>query len=344
MVVCVVIEGYFDVVTPEILSEFTVKSALIRDELERLLPSPSLVHNVSHNIIGIAVFIDSDENDVETRQPVGQTVQLLSSRLRAVQDVRCTVSVGGVADGLTHISAEVERAIQRAEHVEPGAFVATSGAEGNGRNGYYYPAETELRLIRTVRAGQADEAREIARELETENLAHRSLSRESIRRLYQEIDATRLKIERRRYNGDGSSFDPDCTASADDRIRYLLDYLVNAADHAAASGPVGSRLKGPIERFVRENALNPEMGLKLLAMHFNLSEVYVSRLFRDSFGENFHSYVESIRMDHATRLLRTTALNVEEIAERVGYQSANTFRRVFKRRFGVSPSAYDAGG
>jgi AraC-like DNA-binding protein len=79
-------------------------------------------------------------------------------------------------------------------------------------------------------------------------------------------------------------------------------------------------------------------------MQFNLSEVYVSKLFRELFGENFHSFVERIRMEHATQLLRTSRLNIEQIAERVGYQSANTFRRVFKRTYGISPSSYDRSG
>jgi AraC-like DNA-binding protein len=339
LVLCVVIEGYFDVVTPEILNEFTVKAALIRDELSRLLPAASLMHNVSHNAIGVLIFVDDEEQEIESGVPVESVVDTLSSRLRAARDVRCTVAVGGFCRSLTGIARAIQVAIQSAEHAEPGG-VATEAAWKNGDSMYYYPTEVELRLVKTVRAGNQSEVAAIAEKIEEENLNKRTLSRENQRRLYQELDATRLKVGN--AGCDDARFSIDTGGSTEERVRALLRYFQAVAAHRATTDSIAGRLKEPIERFVRENALHPEMGLKLLAMQFNLSEVYVSRLFKEQFGENFHSFVEGLRMDQAVRLLRTSALNVEEIADQVGYQSANTFRRVFKRRFGVSPSNYKA--
>jgi len=340
LVLCVVIEGYFEMVTPEILAEFTVKSALIRDELERLLPASALIHNVSHNVIGIVIFTDEEERELKSNRPIDVTLRLIISRLRALQDVRCTVSTGGTVNNLCGISEALQGAIQTAEHAEPGSVNADVKNSCPCTSDYYFPAELEIRLISTVRAGKTAEVKNITAEIKKENLKNRTLSRECFRRLYQELDAARIKIERRLVNGKLPPLSTDTALSADERIERVLNYLIDLSEHIEKSGSLGNRLKAPIESFVHENALNYEMGLKLVAMRFNLSEVYVSHLFRELFGENFHSYVEKIRMEHAVQLLRTTSLNVDEIADRVGYQSANTFRRVFKRHFGVSPSAY----
>jgi hypothetical protein len=57
-VFCVVIEGYFDSISPEILREFTIKSTLIEHELSDVLPEECLMHNVYHNTIGVVLSFD----------------------------------------------------------------------------------------------------------------------------------------------------------------------------------------------------------------------------------------------------------------------------------------------
>ena len=55
---------------------------------------------------------------------------------------------------------------------------------------------------------------------------------------------------------------------------------------------------------------------------------------------NFRAFLSTYRVDHAKRLLRTTGLNISEIALDSGYASINTFNRVFKQTVGMTPSEY----
>jgi AraC-like DNA-binding protein len=52
------------------------------------------------------------------------------------------------------------------------------------------------------------------------------------------------------------------------------------------------------------------------------------------------SYLARWRMQLAAGLLATGTLNLTEVAERVGYESAAAFSRAFKKQFGVAPGAY----
>ena len=52
------------------------------------------------------------------------------------------------------------------------------------------------------------------------------------------------------------------------------------------------------------------------------------------------SYLKRWRMQLAARLLHDPALSLSEIAERVGYESAAAFSRVFKRESGTAPAQY----
>jgi AraC-like DNA-binding protein len=74
-------------------------------------------------------------------------------------------------------------------------------------------------------------------------------------------------------------------------------------------------------------------------------------LSRSVFAERFHArvgappmtYLASWRLQMAARWLRETRLSVSEILPRLGYASAATFHRAFKRAHGVAPSAYRSG-
>jgi AraC-like DNA-binding protein/DNA-binding CsgD family transcriptional regulator len=61
------------------------------------------------------------------------------------------------------------------------------------------------------------------------------------------------------------------------------------------------------------------------------------------FGDvTFHDDLVGRRMDAAAELLSLPSIPVRDVARRAGYRQASDFARVFRRRYGVSPSAYRA--
>ena len=69
---------------------------------------------------------------------------------------------------------------------------------------------------------------------------------------------------------------------------------------------------------------------------------------RSSFAAKFNAfvgepplqYLTRWRMQLASNWLRDSGLNLSEIAERIGYQSEDPFKRAFKKHTGVPPGAY----
>jgi transcriptional regulator GlxA family with amidase domain len=51
-------------------------------------------------------------------------------------------------------------------------------------------------------------------------------------------------------------------------------------------------------------------------------------------------YVQTLRIEEAKHLLETTRTPVEMIAVEAGYEDPNFFRRLFKRRVGITPARY----
>ncbi|MFC4598133.1 helix-turn-helix domain-containing protein [Cohnella hongkongensis] len=95
-----------------------------------------------------------------------------------------------------------------------------------------------------------------------------------------------------------------------------------------------------VRRYIESQYEDSSLSLIGLAENFGVSEAYMSRAFKLQTGENFNEFVEKLRLGKARTLLEETELPVNRIGAKVGYNSANTFARAFKRRFGVSASEY----
>ena len=66
----------------------------------------------------------------------------------------------------------------------------------------------------------------------------------------------------------------------------------------------------------------------------------LQRLFRIHLGLRPIQYLAEIRLNHARALLSQTELPVQHVALTCGYNSVSTFSKMFRERFGVSPSKY----
>jgi transcriptional regulator GlxA family with amidase domain len=64
------------------------------------------------------------------------------------------------------------------------------------------------------------------------------------------------------------------------------------------------------------------------------------RAFRAATGLTLVQYQQRLRIEFAARLLTTSSLSIEAIAQRTGFADARHFRRVWSRHVGTPPSAF----
>lgn len=77
-----------------------------------------------------------------------------------------------------------------------------------------------------------------------------------------------------------------------------------------------------------------------LAKHFDLSREHICALFRDELDMTVSEYCNTVKLNHAVELLSNSSMNVSQISEYLGYSSVYYFSRLFKKRYGVSPTGY----
>ena len=97
--------------------------------------------------------------------------------------------------------------------------------------------------------------------------------------------------------------------------------------------------KQKVSDYIEENYGDPTLNLSVLAEWLGEPERRIYNDFKVCFGMSFSSYLEQRRLASACELLKKGAA-VKDIAEQVGYSSDYSFRRAFKRAFGVSPSDF----
>ena len=76
------------------------------------------------------------------------------------------------------------------------------------------------------------------------------------------------------------------------------------------------------------------------AKHVGIDRSHFTRTFTRAIGMPPMAYLQKLRMDRGSDLLRGTSLSVTEIALTVGYPDLYSFTRAFRNRFGMSPSKF----
>ena len=71
-----------------------------------------------------------------------------------------------------------------------------------------------------------------------------------------------------------------------------------------------------------------------------LAERTLKRRFKAATGSSMIDYVQNLRVEEAKQLLENTDRSADEISADVGYENPGFFRRLFKRRTGMTPGQY----
>lgn len=98
-------------------------------------------------------------------------------------------------------------------------------------------------------------------------------------------------------------------------------------------------LSGKICDYLTEHSYE-QFSAKKLEAQFFLSYKHMAAVFKKEKGITMQQYHNSIKMNEAARLLRSTLLSVGEIGEIVGFSDILYFSRCFHLFHGVSPTTY----
>ena len=206
---------------------------------------------------------------------------------------------------------------------------------------YYYPAEFSTRLIRSITGGNKSQVIEIFNLIHQENIEERSLPFQLLRFLLTDIRNTLLKA-RFTYTGESTPqiVEIDTMLSQDElTFRLCEDISIKLCDFFASKSEKNNLIDS-IVTYIRENYKNPALCLSKISDEFHISESYFSHMFKENMNVNFSVYLEDLRLTEAAHLIEKGESGINEIALEVGYNNQTSFRRAFKKKYGVTPSSF----
>jgi len=103
--------------------------------------------------------------------------------------------------------------------------------------------------------------------------------------------------------------------------------------------PVFSDLATNLITYVTEHFYE-QISLESLSKELGVCRFYLSRIFTQVLHTSFREYINTLRIDHARKLLINTQNQILDIAIECGFQSQQTFNRVFKEICGMTPGEY----
>ncbi len=116
--------------------------------------------------------------------------------------------------------------------------------------------------------------------------------------------------------------------------------LENSLDYAMEKkSKTESNMASKMISYIHEN-YNKDISLDNISEYFNLSQGYVSTMFKYYTGENFKDYLNYYRVKKAKEILESGNMKINEVSDMVGCNHINTFIRIFKKYEGISPSQY----
>lgn len=126
-------------------------------------------------------------------------------------------------------------------------------------------------------------------------------------------------------------------------MRHLLDGLQDDALLledllTQRQSSINTEARSQVMDYIQQNFQRPDIYAASIAEAFHLSRNGVYALVREQTGKSLNEYLEDLRINHAVDLLKTTNMTVAEISAACGYNSTNTFYKVFKKRLGIPPS------
>ena len=211
-----------------------------------------------------------------------------------------------------------------------------------------YPLETERELLRRVRLGDKEGAKEVLNEILGKILFKNAGQTELIRARILELAVV---LSRAAVEGKaelemilGLNFEYIQELGKIKSIEELCIWVVKVLDRFTESVYENRNIKNvdiirKTREFIRAN-YKKKIKLIDISKAIYLSPYYLSHIFKKETGSTLLEYLTKVRIEEAKYLLENTQWNTTQIAFEVGCSDQSYFCKVFRKSESISPSDY----
>lgn len=312
---------------------------IIRTALENFFGTPLFYFSPSDRTYSVLLHCPKEE-EKDLILKINNCILRLHDYLLDTYDIWLFAGIGRNTDSLMNVWECYQQASEAVSYTTKNYIFFPYEFIKKDSNVFYYPPEISTKLIHFISTGNTSQVLELFNMIHQENIEERSLPVNLLKYLLSDIRNTLLKARFALPQG----ADPEAVKVLDERFNEHLTFKLCEDLALSLCNLFGNKeddntLSTTIEKYIKENYKDPSLGLNKISDEFQISESYFSHMFKEKTGVNFSTYLENIRMTEAARLIKETDISLNELYIAVGYNNSNTFRRAFKKVYGVTPSA-----
>ena len=129
--------------------------------------------------------------------------------------------------------------------------------------------------------------------------------------------------------------DAQTVADINEAAQNVFTVLRQCVEENSEEDPVNRACE-----YIRENSENPNLSIPAISEYSGVSLRHLTRLFQKKLGCTVAAYLHSYRIACSKKILAETTLSISSVAQKVGYNSTNTFVYNFRHCEGITPANY----
>lgn len=298
----------------------------------------------------IALIINLKETEFDDlKYKIEEVLELLKQRLYEVIDHTVSISVGNCYKGKEKIETSFQDAgmvLKLRMTYGSNKIILAWKEDINSNIEYYYPISYENKIFNYLKLGMKNELTKAVDEF-IEDIKARKLSYDNVIQILNQMIGNTVKhmISIRLnpselFNGSTTMYQYLSTLETLDDVRvWILNIFNSIIDFVEIRVESKNKYIEQIQEYVRIH-YKEDIDFEKLAEAVGISYSHMRKLFRDELNTSMTDYINNIRIGKAKALMKDTDYTLQEIAQKVGYQNIQSFKRFFKKYEGIAPAEF----
>ena len=122
-------------------------------------------------------------------------------------------------------------------------------------------------------------------------------------------------------------------------IKLIRQKIIDTGEVSVVSSKKGNDIVSYVESYINAN-IGKKITVAGLAKSIPLNASYLSTVYKRSTGNSLTDYIISQKLIRAKEYIRAGSYTVTQVSEMLSFTNVQYFSRLFKNRFGITPSEY----
>ncbi len=322
--------------------ENALRKFILQNILEETLLNYYQVELVEmgENVAAIVNRPEYDENHTVLRENIENVQQITQDQF----GFSFCALIGPVCHGLGGVHTSWQQALELESYINLLDTDLVSFDEVKDiQPQYRYSVEAEQRIINAIKAGDAESAKKNMDLVFQENFSGK-VSTSVCRCLIFDMIGTLLKganaggylnaVRDLDFNQGFNVKQP--IPELKNRFYESVDLICDKIAEEKKKTDGDNFFSQKVEAYIQENYKNPDLNISITGQQFKMTPAYLSSIYKKQTGKSLLDYINSVRIDHAEKLLME-GYTVIEAGQMTGFGDSGTFIRVFKKKKGITP-------